>query len=298
MNPMRINVAYAVSPQSRKSGLWHDGFTAGMDGVARMHDVRWLNLHPQEPSLAANLRRLADCDFLLVKSNWNWIVDKAVREHCRSSAVPKGLLISGVAPPPSVRKMLFYDVLFYQTHWYAPQLAAHPLTVHSFGIDTRVMWPDPQVTRDIDWLSVGQVVGYKRPERLLECSGRRVMVGDLSSADPAILETLRAGGVEFVDFVDYETLATYYRRARQVLIPCTLRGGGERAVLEARACGAVVQVADDNPKLQELAGMPTVWDHRYYGEQLLAGMLRVAALPPERRASRAGLLGRLRALWH
>lgn len=294
---MRINVAYAVPPQSRKSNLWHDGFTAGMDVVAASHDVRWLNLHPDEAGLEGNIRQLTDCDFLLVKSNWNWIVDTAVRRHCGRLSVPKGLLISGVAPPPSVRKMLFYDVLFYQTHWYGPQLAAHPYTVHSFGIDTNIMRPDPKVRRDIDWLSVGQVVAYKRPERLLECTGRRVMVGDLLSADPAILERLRAGGVEMVDFVDYETLATYYRRAKNVLIPCTVRGGGERAVLEARACGAAVQVADDNPKLAQLAEMPTAWDHRYYGEQLLTGMLQVTSLPPERRASRAGLLGRLRSLW-
>ncbi len=41
-----------------------------------------------------------------------------------------------------------------------------------------------------------------------------------------------------------------YNSAAVVYIPCTVDGGGERAVLEAKAAGAVVEVEADNPKLQ------------------------------------------------
>ena len=64
---MRINVAYAVSPKSRKSTRWHDGFTAAMAVVSESHDVRWLNLHPDDAQSAETLGQLEDCDFLLVK---------------------------------------------------------------------------------------------------------------------------------------------------------------------------------------------------------------------------------------
>lgn len=279
---MRINVAYAVSPKSRKSTRWHDGFTAAMTVISASHDVHWLNLHPDEPRSAESLGRLEDCDFLLAKSNWNWIVDRAVREHCKSRSVPKGLMISGVAPPPGGRVTRFYNVLYYETHWYRAQIETHPCTVHAFGIDTTVMRPEPAVPRDIDWLTVGQVAGYKRPERLLERTGRRVILGDLQNADPALVARLLDGGIELIDFVDYEMLAGYYRRAANVLVPCTIQGGGERSVLEGRACGAAVHVAEDNPKLLQLAALETVWDQHYYGRQLLDGMERASA--PARRS--------------
>ena len=72
-----------------------------------------------------------------------------------------------------------------------------------------------------------------------------------------------------LDFISYEELAQYYRRARNVLVAASVHGGGERSVLEARACATPVHVADDNPKLRELANQSGVWDHEYYDGSLL-----------------------------
>jgi hypothetical protein len=81
-----------------------------------------------------------------------------------------------------------------------------------------------------------------------------------------------AGGVEVFDFMSYTELADCYRRAQNVLVAASIEGGGERSVLEARACAARVHVADDNPKLQELATQPVVWDHEYYSRQVNRGV--------------------------
>ena len=263
-----------MPPQSRKASAWHDGFTAAVEVLAEDLDVRWLNLHPGDPEgQRESLERLDDCDFLLVKSNWRWIVDELVRAHSSRSGPRTGLVISGVADPPNRWRMRRYDVLFYETPWYAPKLRRHPRTIHAFGVDTRVMRPPPAGgERDIDWLSVGAIRPYKRHEALLAKDGRRVVVGDLTGADQAILAALRDGGVEVIDFLPYEELAAVYGRARNVLVPATVEGGGERAVLEGRACGARVEVAGDNPKLRSLAEMPEVWDHRYYAGRLREGV--------------------------
>ena len=61
-------------------------------------------------------------------------------------------------------------------------------------------------------------------------------------------------------------LFTFFRRA-QVYVPDDVLGGGERAVLEARALGVRAVVEPDNPKLAELLGSP-VYDHAYYAAQL------------------------------
>jgi glycosyltransferase involved in cell wall biosynthesis len=269
---LRINLAYAVPPASRKAAQWHDGFTAAVDRLGREFDVAWLNLHPDDLSCAERLRRLDDCDCLLVKSNWGWIVDELVRGHSRRRGPPRGLLISGTADPPRPRRMRFYDAVFFETHWYAPRIERHPRRIHAFGVDTTVMRPHPKVERDIDWLSVGAFRPYKRHEVLLGKEGRRVAIGDLSGADPDIVARLERGGVQVLDFMGYEELARHYRRARAVLVAASLQGGGERSVLEARACGATVHVLDDNPKLRELLREPAVWDHEYYARQLAKGI--------------------------
>jgi hypothetical protein len=70
-------------------------------------------------------------------------------------------------------------------------------------------------------------------------------------------------------------LAALYRSTRLVVFPMATIGGGERALLEARACGATVQVAEDNPKLQHLLRVSPVPDHETYARQLLAGIEEV-----------------------
>ena len=72
--------------------------------------------------------------------------------------------------------------------------------------------------------------------------------------------------------VEPKKLMCLYNLASTVYIPADVMGGGERAVLEARACGRHVEVSEDNPKLQELLTCP-IWDHHYYAYQLEKGIL-------------------------
>jgi hypothetical protein len=266
-----LNLAYAVPAGSRKATLWRDGFTAAMELLASRFDTRWLNLHPTAPEQEAALERLPDCDVLLVNSNWRWIVDRLVRRRLDRSRPPLALRIAGVGKPPRRRRMRFYDLLFYETPWYEARIARHPRRIQAFGVDTRVMRPAPGVERDVDWLSVGALKPYKRHELLGSHGGRRVVVGDQVGADPDTVAALREAGVELHDFASYEELAGWYRRARRVLVGATVEGGGERALFEARACGASVHMPGDNPKLEELAVQP-VWDHHYFADRLAQGL--------------------------
>jgi glycosyltransferase involved in cell wall biosynthesis len=109
--------------------------------------------------------------------------------------------------------------------------------------------------RDIDVLFVGKFADYKRPLELLnprllkrithggDDGGQRprvVAVGDWEPLSaypegPQLVSQLVAGGVEVWPPVPYAQLARLYRRARAVLIPCNLLGGGEVGA-EARRC--------------------------------------------------------------
>ena len=215
-----------------------------MEYLQRDVDITWLNLHPDDPSQGEHLARLGDCDCLFVKSNWGWIVDELVREHWPKDGPPRALLISGVADPPRGRRMRFYDVLFFETHWYEPKLRRHPCRIHAFGIDTRIMRPEPPALRTIDWLSVGALRPAKRHDLLLEREGRRVVIGDLVSADSELVARLERGGIEVLDFISYEearaVLPSRTERPRGGVGPWWRRTLGTRGpgLRDACSCGS------------------------------------------------------------
>lgn len=250
-----------------------------MDIIGRSHDVRFLNVHPSAPDHDSALKELFCCDFLLVKSNFGWIPDRAYMKRAANSwrRPPVGLMISGSVPPRSIDLKRF-EVLFYETYWYREFVASHGLAVHAFGVDTDVMHPRGAGNRDIDWLMVGRVAAFKHPEALLNQTGKRLIVGEIHDAGRTV-ERLRRDGITVQDFVPYDELAELYRRTRTLLVAAELQGGGERAILEARACGAEVRLTVDNPKPQEVAVGP-IYDQHYYADQLIRGIELALAKQP------------------
>jgi hypothetical protein len=276
---MRINVVHAMPHSSSAFGIAEDGFTAAMELVGNHHDVRWLNVHPHNPGHEAEVALVRDADFVLVRSDWGWLPCQAAdRALFRHPEVPVGLVIAGSSPAPPLVAQQRFDVLFYETPWYAPFVAEHPRAVEAFGIDTRVMRDMQHPEREWDWLMVGRFAAFKRPEALLAKRGRRLAIGDMSGARPELIESLVAGGIEVRDQTTQEGLAELYNRSKRVLVPCTLQGGGERAVWEARACGCAVETAPDNPKLASLLRGP-VAGHEHYAALLLAGIEQAAESP-------------------
>ena len=267
---MRINVAHAVPPTSSAYGKADDGFTAAMEIGAQRHEVRWLNVHPYAAGWREREALLLDADFVLVRSDWLWLPAQSADRALRGRTTPVGLLIAGSTMPPPRTRMLRYDVLFYETPWYAQFVVDHPYAVQAFGVDTRVMrnLGRRDADRSYDWVFVGRLAPFKRPERLIGMPGRRLAIGDLGVHRPEIEQALRDDGVEVLDQRSHEELAAIYNDTRGVFVPCELQGGGERAVLEGRACGCRVEIADDNPKLASLLECP-IWSHEEYAERLV-----------------------------
>lgn len=270
---MRIAVVHALPHVSSAFSKDEDGFSAAMCEVAQTHDVDWVNIHPANDDWKEQRARITEADFALVRSDWGWFPDALAGPILARTNIPCALLIAGSHPPPSAWEALRYDALFYETPWYAQFIPPAPTAHLGLGINTSIMKP-LGLDRDIDWLFVGRLASFKRPLRLLEKSGRRVAVGDFSHAEKAVRRALESGGVELVDHVDQASLANFYNRSHNVLVPCELQGGGERAVLEGQACGCNVEVAEDNPKLQSLIDTP-IMSHTEYAHVFLDGINRV-----------------------
>ena len=148
--------------------------------------------------------------------------------------------------------------------------------IHAFGVNTDIYKPiDLPIVWDV--LSVGAFARWKRQVNLLNLKGNRLVVGEIQKENMGesldIIGLLLQGGVGIMDMVPPETLNLIYNLSSYVYIPADIVGGGERSVLEARACGKTVVVEPDNPKLKELC-YSEIFDHNYYATQLLKGIER------------------------
>jgi hypothetical protein len=136
-------------------------------------------------------------------------------------------------------------------------------------VPTPVVW---------DYIGVGSFSNWKRWEKMLDKTGNRLVVGEMQKDNVIesgkIAGELLAGGVMVSNMVNPYDLANLYQWSRTCYIPADTMGGGERAILEARACGLKVEVEDDNEKLKELLDCE-IKDHVWYAEQLKKGIMSV-----------------------
>ncbi len=192
------------------------------------------------------------------------------------AANKKGLCLGGYAPVSNARN---YDIIFYETEWSKKWLLDQNVTtklLHAFGVNKEIYRPLAFPQRIWTYITVGAFSNWKRQEKMLDKLGTRLAVGEIQmgnleeSANIAL--NLLVNGVAVSGMVKPEKLAELYNCSVRCYIPAELIGGGERAVLEARACGTEVEVEDDNPKLKELT-QSLVWDQDYYASQLKEGIL-------------------------
>lgn len=239
--------------------LWQDGLYSALMLLSFDFNITFHNLAEETPK--------PDADFILGWGAFGSSVDR----YLRTLRGPKGLCIAGNAHPPYDVK--FYQVLFYETDWYAPQIEEHPNRYKAFGVNTKIYKPLKK-KKFWDYLTVGAFALWKQQEMLLTKPGFKLAVGEIQKDNPreslGIISRLLAGGVEISDMVPPTRLAEIYNMSKKVYIPANIFGGGERAVLEARVCGVEVEI-EDNPKLQELLDceLPT---ERIYYEQLKKGV--------------------------
>jgi glycosyltransferase involved in cell wall biosynthesis len=211
-------------------------------------------------------------DFILGWGAFNSKVDKMLQSV--ETDVPKGLCVGSSASDPI--GMEKYAVLFCETEWFRAKVKDHPNTIHAFGINTDIYWKTLHTAKIWDWITVGAFSTWKRQNLLLKKPGVKMAIGEIQKDNYAeslkIISQLLTEGVAISDMVPSEVLSRIYNASRNVYIPAITQGGGERAVLEARACGIPVVVEGDNPKLMELL-KSEVYDHHYYARQLKKGIL-------------------------
>ena len=263
---------------------WKDGLWAAVEKLKNDFTVTTLNVHTDE---ANHLVEYFTFDFALAWGGFGSPPELFLRNLPESYAKKKGLCLGGYAPPPT-NIILPYDIIFYETNWSMDWMHQNrvPAQTYSrcrfrraFGVNKDIYFPrrDPAPVKLWDYLTVGAFSVWKRQTLLVAKPGHKMAVGQIQKDNLGesidVIGNLLLGHCAVSDMVHPDQLALMYNMSRRVYIPAELMGGGERAVLEAKACDIAVEVEPDNPKLLELANLPHVWSHEDYAKELKEGIL-------------------------
>lgn len=268
MNKPKVLFVY----DHKKPEYWMDGLWSALNLLEEDFEVYKYNFSvPLKDTLDYR-----SADFILGWGAFNSQVDIHLQNGVYN--VKKGLCIAGNTFPPTGADS--YDVLFYETKWYRPQINFHPNIVHAFGVNTDIFFkPDIPTPIIWDYISVGAFASWKRFDMMKNKKGTRLVIGeyqkDNEQESGSITLDLLKSGIMVSDMVHPFDLAHYYQFSRTLYMPSNIYGGGERAVLEARSCGLNVEIEDDNPKLKELLDVTPIPDHIHYAKKLKEGILSV-----------------------
>ena len=236
---------------------WEDGLYEALRLLSKYHHIKFINLAKEE--------YVKDDNITLGWGALGSRVDKTIRNLDNK----KGLLIGGM----SQGDLSCYDVVFYETEWHG-QFINHKNKIHAFGVNTRI-YKEMILPKIYDYITVGSFSDWKRQKLLLKKNGKKIAIGEVQkhNLDESIdiVFDLVVGGVTVSDMLPPQNLAQFYNMSEVCYIPSTVFGGGERAVLEARACGIEVEVEKDNPKLMSLLKCQ-LYDEEYYMFKLLQGI--------------------------
>lgn len=239
-----------------------DGMRAALELLRKDFEITKINTLLELPDLD-------EYDFVIAWTNWGGRIDLLMNQPSKAK---KGIAICGAFPPSDADK---YDVVWYENEWYKKAYNLNKKCIHAFGVNTDIYKPK-DIVKTWDYLGVGSFSTWKRWEKMAVKQGHRIIIGEYQKGNEAeslnIVRNLILSGVVVSDMINPDRLAQFYNMARKVYIPAEIYGGGERAVLEARACGTEVEVERDNEKLIEYLTCP-IYDHYYYAKQLKKGIM-------------------------
>jgi glycosyltransferase involved in cell wall biosynthesis len=238
---------------------WRDGMWAAMKLLEADYAITWVNAQLGEAPPAEGDH------ILLAWGDFESPAERACRHlRARVKALQMGGMSAPMGPAPA------WDIIFAETVWHQHHLqqnTGHPRVLRAFGVNTDIYRP-VELSKVFDWITVGHWADWKRQHLFHSKPGLKLAIGERYATanphqGPPIIEGHLRAGVIVAPYVSPEDLARFYNMARRCYIPASIVGGGERAVLEAKACGIPVEIEPDNPKLRELLDGPVISHHDF-----------------------------------
>lgn len=256
----KILVLYHIpKSNAEKYHCWEDGFTHCFhDHVAKHYNVTFMNLADHKPTLD----ELNQYDLVVSKWGfWNNYMRKfkeIALKNYKAIKFYSCIHTSGSVIPRTKSDLFQYDIIWYQTNEQA-QACPYDLSkclnlLKAFAINTATFHPMPEVEKTIDVLTIGAIESRKRPWLINTLPGeRKMLIGDNTYSDSAEIIQQLNDNVKVKPYASQKELALLINQSKLVAFFHTYpSGGGERAVLEAKACGAKLYIHPEAKHLHAL----------------------------------------------
>lgn len=238
---MKIAFIWQGSSQPAIFNRWNDGLRAAMKSVENFHEVVY-----REP-----WDNFDDVDLILY-----WEAPCTARgdaEHynkVRNLNKKKILLFAG--GPVEYADAVGFDLYLVESKINEDEFSAIGLPwKRAFGVNTNIFKP-MNLEKEWDGIHHATSASWKRQWLLAEALGAKALVvGREQPSDPMPFVLSRELGARVIPEQPYEEVAKLLNKSHTFVQTSEYWGGGQRATLEAMACGIPPIVMEDSPKNRE-----------------------------------------------
>lgn len=234
-----MRISFVWQGVGGRYGHWNDGLRKAMELIETEHEVIY-----QEP-----YEVIKDVDVILYWEAPCTIngKDKLNYLNVLTNPLPKALLFAG--GPIKKEWVEGFDLIFVESQINADECEKLGIPhFTAFGVNTDIFYPQA-LDKKYDGMHHATCASWKRLDLFAKAlKNKGVVCGRDQATDPNGFIECRKQGVNVLEEQSYEGVAELLNESYALVQTSDFWGGGQRATLEAMACGIPPIVMSDSPK--------------------------------------------------
>lgn len=241
-NNKKLRIGFCWQGISGRYGHWNDGLRKAMELIETEHEVIYQEPHEIIKDVDIILYWEAPCT-INGKDKMNYL-------NILTNPLPKALLFAG--GPIKKEWIDGFDLVFVESQINADECEKQKIPHRTaFGVNTDIFYP-ANVEKIYDGMHQATCASWKRLDLFAKAlKNRGIVCGRDQETDPNGFIACRKYGVTLLPEQPYKKVAELLNQSYTLVQTSEFWGGGQRATLEAMACGIPPIVMSDSPKNRE-----------------------------------------------
>lgn len=238
----KLRIALIWQGINGRYGHWNDGLKKAMELIETMHTVTYHEPHEYIKNVDIILYWEAPVT-MVGKDKMNYL-------NVMTNPIPKALLFAG----GEIKKqwVVGFDLLFVESQINADECERLHIPYRTaFGVNTDIFYPR-DIPKLYDGMHQATCASWKRLDLFAKAlKDKGVVCGRDQESDPLGFMECRKYKVNLLPEQPYSEVARLLNQSYTMVNTSEFWGGGQRATLEAMACGIPPIVMSDSPKNRE-----------------------------------------------